>query len=75
MGRDPGSCDFPLQDPRVSAAHCRLKIEAGRLVVLDEASQAGTFINGSRVAPGNWQPVHHGAILRCGTIDLMIELE
>jgi hypothetical protein len=74
LGRDPNSCDFPLQDPHVSAAHCRFKIEAGRLMIIDEASQAGTFINGSRVAPGNWQPVHHGAIVRCGTVDLMVEL-
>ncbi len=75
IGRDPGACDFALQDPRVSAAHCRLKIDAGRLLIIDEASQAGTFINGARVAPGNWHPVHHGAILRCATIDLMVALE
>ena len=75
VGRDAASCDFALTDPRVSAAHCRLKIDGGRLMVIDEASQGGTFINGARVNPGNWQPVHHGAIVRVATVDLMVELE
>ena len=75
IGRDPGTCDFALQDPRVSAAHCRLKIDAGRLLIIDEASQGGTYINGARVEPGNWKPVHHGAVVRCGTVDLMVELQ
>lgn len=75
IGRDPSICDFPVQDPHLSAAHARFKIEQGRLFIVDESSEHGTFINGSRVNPGSWSPVHHGAIVRVGGLDLMVELE
>lgn len=75
IGRDATICDFPVQDPHLSAAHARFKIEQGRLFIVDESSEHGTFINGSRVSPGNWSPVHHGAIVRVGGLDLMVELE
>ncbi len=75
IGRDPSICDFPVQDPQMSAAHARFKIEGGRLLVVDEASENGTFVNGGRVTPGTWSPVHHGAVVRVGSVDLMVELE
>jgi hypothetical protein len=75
IGRDPGLCAIALPDANVSALHARVKIDGGRLLVWDEASENGTFLNGARLPPRAWVPVPHGAVLRFAAVDLMVQLE
>jgi len=52
FGRDPG-CDVVVQNPSTSAHHFRiLKGRTGRTFVEDLQSKNGTFLNGTRLPPG-----------------------
>lgn len=66
VGRDPARCGFILSEPRVSAHHATLKLEAGKLFVMDAGSNNGTYVNGERIAAGGWRPVPNGAYIRFG---------
>ena len=48
IGRD-GECDLVLEDGRVSGLHCRLVAISGGVIVLDEGSTNGTWVNGQRM--------------------------
>jgi transcriptional regulator with GAF, ATPase, and Fis domain len=63
------SCDVALDDPYVSAFHCRLeRREPDRLLVRDRQSKNGTFINGNRIEVAELRP---GAILTVGGVGLL----
>ena len=50
IGRDPAYCQLRLTDPQVSRIHAITQIdEFGRLIVIDNNSQNGTYRNGSRI--------------------------
>ncbi len=65
-GRDPGRCAIVLGEARVSAVHAHLKLDGGALLVKDEGSNNGTFIDGERIVAGRWIAVPEGAELRFG---------
>jgi pSer/pThr/pTyr-binding forkhead associated (FHA) protein len=48
IGRDPG-CSIVIASPKVSRKHCRLDDQGGALVVTDEGSGNGTYVNGQRI--------------------------
>ncbi len=75
VGRDPGQCAIFLSEPRVSGVHATLRFEAGQLLVRDETSNNGTWVSGSRIAPGTWTPVPVGTPLRFGPIEFNVQLE
>jgi hypothetical protein len=75
VGRDPALCPVYLPEPRVSGVHATLRFEAGQLLVRDETSNNGTWINGSRINPGVWTPVPAGAPLRFGPVEFAVQLE
>jgi hypothetical protein len=75
VGRDPAQCPIYLSEPRISGVHATLKLEAGQLLVRDETSNNGTWIAGSRVAPGAWTQVPPGAPLRFGPVEFEVQLE
>lgn len=74
-GRDASTCQIVLTEPRVSGAHASLKFEAGQLLVRDEGSNNGTFLNGQRIGAGVWTPVTPGASLRFGPVEFAVRLE
>ncbi|MGC3998126.1 MAG: sigma 54-interacting transcriptional regulator [Anaeromyxobacter sp.] len=49
VGKDPASCDVPLDDPFVSAQHLRIEAREGRWQLVDLGSTNGTYIAGARV--------------------------
>ena len=63
-----------LSEPRISGVHATLKLEGGQLLVRDETSNNGTWIAGSRLAPGAWTQVPPGAPLRFGPVEFEVEL-
>lgn len=75
VGRDPAQCPIFLSEPRISGVHATLRFDAGQLLVRDETSNNGTWIAGSRIAPGVWTPVPVGAPLRFGPIEFAVQLE
>jgi adenylate cyclase len=48
LGRQP-DCDLRLQDREVSKVHCRIEVVDDYLVIRDQSSANGTFINGRRI--------------------------
>jgi hypothetical protein len=75
VGRDPGQCPIFLSEPRVSGVHSSLKLEGAELWVRDETSNNGTYVSGTRIAPGAWVVVPQGASLRFGPIEFSVKLE
>ena len=75
VGRDPAQCPITLTEPRVSGLHATLKFEGGQLMVRDEGSNNGTYVNGARVATGAWTPVPAGGTVRFGPIEFTARIE
>lgn len=75
VGRDPAQCPITLSEPRVSGVHATLKFEGGRLMVRDEGSNNGTYVDGTRIASGAWTPVRAGGAVRFGPIEFTARLE
>jgi pSer/pThr/pTyr-binding forkhead associated (FHA) protein len=74
-GRDGSMCSIHLNDPRCSGVHATLKVEGGALLVRDDKSHNGTYVNGNRIPPGTWTPVPGGSQLRFGPIEFMVRHE
>lgn len=75
VGRDPAQCPITLSEPRVSGVHATLKFEGGQLMVRDEGSNNGTYVDGTRIASGAWTPVRAGGTVRFGPIEFTARLE
>ncbi|MGC4065480.1 MAG: FHA domain-containing protein [Polyangiaceae bacterium] len=75
VGRDGSRCEILLAEPRVSGLHASLKLEAGQLLVRDENSNNGSFVNSGRLPPGTWTPVPNGSLLRFGPVEMSVRLE
>jgi hypothetical protein len=74
-GRDAAQCAIVLNDGRVSSVHTSLKVEQGQLLVRDDGSNNGTFVDGMQLAAGTWTPLRHGGSLRMGPLDFAVRLE
>jgi pSer/pThr/pTyr-binding forkhead associated (FHA) protein len=75
VGRDPAQCPIALTEPRVSGVHATLKFENGHLLVRDEGSNNGTYVNGTRIAAHAFTPVPSGAQLRFGPVEFSVRLD
>jgi hypothetical protein len=75
VGRDPAKCPILLGEPRVSGVHATLKFDGGQLMVRDETSNNGTWVSGSRIAPGAWMSVPSGVPLRFGPVEFTVQLD
>jgi pSer/pThr/pTyr-binding forkhead associated (FHA) protein len=75
VGRDPAQCPIFLSEPRVSGVHATLRFDGGQLLVRDETSNNGTWVAGSRIAPGSWTPVPMGTPLRFGPVEFTAQPE
>jgi len=50
IGRDGGSAQIVIGDPRISKRHLWIGVRGGRVVIEDQNSRNGTFINDPRSA-------------------------
>jgi hypothetical protein len=75
VGRDGTLCSIVLQEGRVSGVHASLMLEGGVLLVRDDRSHNGTYVNGNRIAPGAWTPVPGGSQLRFGPVEFLVRHE
>ncbi len=74
VGRRSDS-DLALSNPTVSRQHAYLSGRPGSLMVYDDGSTQGTFINGERIEAKKWLEVPLGAELRFGTEPVSFEAE
>jgi pSer/pThr/pTyr-binding forkhead associated (FHA) protein len=74
-GRDGAACQILLNEPRVSGTHATLKFEGGQLLVRDENSNNGTFVNGGRIPAMTWTPIPPGGSLKFGPVEFSVRLE
>lgn len=65
--------EIVLDDTSVSRRHAEVRSTANGWRVRDLGSTNGTFVNGTRLGPGEW-PVRAHDILRCGNVTLVVDL-
>lgn len=70
IGRDPDN-DLTFESAAVSREHAALVLREGRWYLEDRGSTNGTFLNGTRVAPGTPLPLRHADRLGLGDISLL----
>jgi pSer/pThr/pTyr-binding forkhead associated (FHA) protein len=71
LGRD-STCDFPIDDDRVSMHHCKITHKQNQWWVEDLNSTNGTFLNESFV---NTKIILiNGDILRLGHVEIIIKI-
>ncbi|HEX2731756.1 MAG TPA: FHA domain-containing protein [Polyangiaceae bacterium] len=75
VGRDAATCAILLNDGQVSSFHASVKLENGTVFVRDENSNNGTFVQGTRIAPGQWVALGHGSSVRFGPGEFGVRLE
>lgn len=75
VGRDPAQCPIALSEPRVSGVHATLKFENAKVMVRDEGSNNGTFVNGTRIAAHTFETAPSGAQLRFGPVEFTVRVE
>ncbi len=69
VGREAGN-DLIISDPTVSRRHARIVQEGGTLVLYDEGSTNGTFVNEQRITR---QPLKPGDVVRFGNVRFRVE--
>ncbi len=70
IGREPGKDIVLSNDSTVSRTHARIANENGQVVVYDNGSANGTYINGVRITA---QPLHPGDIVQFGSSKFRFE--
>jgi len=75
VGRDPAACPITLTEPRVSGVHATLKFEGGQLMVRDENSNNGTYVDGTRIAAQTWTLAPRGAKVRFGPVEFTVAID
>ena len=69
IGRLP-TCQIVLNDPKVSRSHARLDFVAGAWRVQDAGSQAGTSVNGRRLAANESHELSDGDVVAIGPVQM-----
>jgi hypothetical protein len=75
VGRDPAQCPITLAEPRVSGVHATLRFDNGVLMVRDEGSNNGTYVNGMRIPANVFTPISSGGQLRFGPVEFSVKLD
>ena len=76
LGRDPKRCDivFPMKTTGVSGVHCTIQFSGDKVMVKDENSTCGTFLDGKKLPAGQWITLHRGHPLGIGSSDQVFTL-
>jgi putative nucleotidyltransferase with HDIG domain len=67
------SLEVVIEDNSVSRRHAEIRGTPSGWRVRDLGSTNGTFVNGTRLGPGEW-PVRSHDIIRCGNVQLVVDM-
>lgn len=67
IGRKPAN-QVVIDDPRISRVHCQIKIKNNKVMILDQSSSGGTFVNGERVTES---PLNPGDVISLAGIPII----
>jgi len=70
IGRDGGSSQIVLGDPRISKRHVWIGVKGGRVVITDQNSRNGTFVNDPKSARVTETPLQAGDVVILGESDV-----
>jgi len=70
IGRDGGSSQIVIGDPRISKRHVWIGVKGGRVVVADQNSRNGTFVNDPKSARITEAPLNAGDVVILGESDV-----
>ncbi|HYK19603.1 MAG TPA: trypsin-like peptidase domain-containing protein [Pyrinomonadaceae bacterium] len=70
IGRDGGSSQIVIADPRISKRHVWIGVRNGRVMIEDQNSRNGTFINDPRSARITEQSLNSGDVVILGESDV-----
>lgn len=70
IGRDGGSSQIVLGDPRISKRHLWIGVKGGRVVIADQNSRNGTFVNDPKSARVTETPLNVGDVVILGESDV-----
>ena len=70
IGRDGGSSQIVIGDPRLSKRHVWIGVKNGRVVIEDQNSRNGTFVNDPKSARVTAQPLNAGDTVILGESDV-----
>lgn len=74
IGRAP-ACDVCLVHESVSRRHATVRSSGPSWLIVDDASAAGTLLNGVRLEPSTSAVLNHGDLLRIGPWTFRVEVE
>ena len=72
LGRDADR-QMVLQSPSVSRRHCRVRVDAGGVSIIDDGSANGVMVNGARIAANTPTPIPPGT--RCEIAEFRLTVE
>lgn len=69
IGRSPSKCQivYPDKTPNVSAVHCTLRMTGEGVMITDENSTCGTFVDGQKIPAGKAVRLHRGQKVAIGS--------
>ena len=70
IGRDGGSSQIVIGDPRISKRHLWIGVKGGRVVIADQNSRNGTFVNDTKSARVTEIPLNAGDTVILGESDV-----
>ena len=70
IGRDGGSSQIVIGDPRISKRHVWIGVKGGRVVIADQNSRNGTFVNDPKSARVTEAPLNAGDVVILGESDV-----
>ena len=70
IGRDGGSSQIVIADPRISKRHVWIGVRNGHVVIEDQNSRNGTFVNDPRSARVTEQSLNSGDVVILGESDV-----
>lgn len=75
IGRDPSVCRIVIPEESVSRRHAKLELAPKGLVITDQGSRNGVYVNGQQLAIyENRTPINDGDTLSLGDASLRVEI-
>lgn len=77
IGCDPARCQivFPAGTPGVSRLHCSISLENGTVIVRDNGSTYGTYVDNQKLQPGQAVAVRPGQKIYLGSMKQALTLD